>query len=86
MDWDNFAKDNNLGDLFLKIKSNTFLAGEIEKTEGQAVVYLPDESDISYIQFSSGSTGDPKGIILTHKNLLTNIEAINIGYMAISDE
>ncbi|WP_035178644.1 type I polyketide synthase [Alkalihalobacterium bogoriense] len=29
--------------------------------------------DIAFIQFSSGSTGDPKGVILTHENLLTNI-------------
>jgi len=28
------------------------------------------------IQFSSGSTNTPKGVILTHKNLLTNVEAI----------
>ncbi|APC40563.1 type I polyketide synthase [Clostridium estertheticum] len=28
------------------------------------------------IQFSSGSTNTPKGVILTHKNLLTNIEGI----------
>jgi amino acid adenylation domain-containing protein/non-ribosomal peptide synthase protein (TIGR01720 family) len=35
-----------------------------------------NENDIAFIQFSSGSTGNPKGVTLTHKNLLTNIEAI----------
>ena len=37
------------------------------------------ESDIAYIQYSSGSTGDPKGILLTHENILANIQAISIG-------
>ena len=34
------------------------------------------EDDIAFIQFSSGSTGSPKGVTLTHKNLITNIDAI----------
>ena len=32
--------------------------------------------DIAFIQYSSGSTSDPKGICLTHKNLMTNILAV----------
>ena len=35
-----------------------------------------DADDLAYIQFSSGSTGSPKGVRLTHANLLTNIRAI----------
>ncbi len=38
---------------------------------------VPD--DLAFIQFSSGSTGDPKGIMLTHGNLVANIDAIRIG-------
>jgi amino acid adenylation domain-containing protein len=45
-------------------------------------VLHPD--DIAYIQYSSGSTGDPKGVILTHRNLLSNTRAI-AGRLAISD-
>lgn len=32
--------------------------------------------DLAMIQFSSGSTGDPKGVMLTHRNILTNIRDI----------
>ena len=33
-------------------------------------------SDIAFLQYTSGSTGDPKGVILTHANLLANLRAM----------
>jgi len=35
--------------------------------------------DIAFIQFSSGSTSDPKGVLLTHKNIISNVNAIAVG-------
>jgi 1-acyl-sn-glycerol-3-phosphate acyltransferase len=33
-------------------------------------------SDTAFLQYTSGSTGDPKGVILTHANLLANVRAM----------
>jgi 1-acyl-sn-glycerol-3-phosphate acyltransferase len=32
--------------------------------------------DVAFLQYTSGSTGQPKGVILTHANLLANIRAM----------
>jgi long-chain acyl-CoA synthetase len=34
------------------------------------------EDDILELMYTSGTTGDPKGVILTHKNLYSNLEAL----------
>ena len=33
--------------------------------------------DLAEIMFTSGTTGDPKGVMLTHRNLTTNIEGVS---------
>jgi acyl carrier protein len=33
-------------------------------------------SDLAMLQYTSGSTGDPKGVMLTHANMLANIRAV----------
>ncbi|MCK4258375.1 MAG: AMP-binding protein [Halanaerobiales bacterium] len=39
-------------------------------------VYQSKPEDIEFVQFSLGSTGNPKGTVLNHKNLLANIEVM----------
>jgi fatty-acyl-CoA synthase len=59
-------------DLRLVITSDDLAASDVPHVAMHAG---PD--DIAFVQFTSGSTSEPKGVIVTHCTLAANIEAIN---------
>jgi len=71
-----FAATNEFANSLEKLRTSTVLLDQIVDISkpGTPVTAKPD--DIAFVQYSSGSTREPKGVALTHRNLLTNIAAI----------
>ncbi|HWM28805.1 MAG TPA: non-ribosomal peptide synthetase [Woeseiaceae bacterium] len=70
-----FAGERNLADVSALLQQRVLLENDVAgSAEGR--VCEPQADDLAFIQYSSGSTSDPKGVCLTHRNLTSNIRAI----------
>lgn len=71
-----FSEANNHKDTFAHLSSRCCLADSSVPDADDPVFAQPHADDTAFIQFSSGSTSTPKGIVLTHRNLMTNTRSI----------
>lgn len=68
-----FANETDRSTEFRNICERSLFIEDIDFSHEKGEWYFPDSEDICFIQFSSGSTGSPKGVTLTHNNLVKNI-------------
>jgi len=83
----NYLESEQLYEHQTHIKQRVLFIEEILELDGDSdEIGVIDENEIAFIQFSSGSTGLPKGVTLTHQNLMTNIRAIVSGMAIVEDD
>ncbi len=52
----------------------------LEEPEKEYVDFVPDSNDSAAIYYSSGTTGNPKSIVFSHRNMMANISSIVRGF------
>jgi len=81
-----YAQENGLADAIAALERQTVFLDEIADVSVPGNEHPASPDDVAFIQFSSGSTSEPKGVILTHRNLTTNIDAIASGIAARGED
>jgi acyl-CoA synthetase (AMP-forming)/AMP-acid ligase II/aryl carrier-like protein len=61
-----------------QLRERAFLIDEIEDAGRAADPVSVRPGDLAFIQYSSGSTSQPKGVQLTHGNVLANVRSVTV--------
>lgn len=72
-----FAEGDETAEIFKQMAAASIDTAGIFTFVNKGRQFEAKENDIAFIQFSSGSTGNSKGVVLTHRNLISNMEGIS---------
>jgi acyl-CoA synthetase (AMP-forming)/AMP-acid ligase II len=81
-----FALANDLAASLARLDGHVVFMDELTEIAEPGMHHAASPDDIAFVQYSSGSTSEPKGVVLTHRNLMTNIDAIGLGIGATPDD
>src|SRR5580700_4851576 len=67
-----FAAQAGEQQVYEALRQRAFLVDDLDDISRAGAVQRVAAEDTAFIQFSSGSTSEPKGVVLTHGNILAN--------------
>ena len=81
-----FAAQVGETELFNGLRSRAFLVDDLDDISRPGKVYAAKPQDVAFIQFSSGSTSEPKGVVLTHSNVMANCRGVSHAAQLTSED
>ena len=69
-----FAAQAGESETFANLRSRSFLIDDLDDISKPGKPHKAQPDDVAFIQFSSGSTSEPKGVVLTHANIIANCQ------------